>query len=128
MENKVTVDLTVLHDEIKKLAKMLNVSQANATTALGYVIKLMDKVVTAKEAHDFMVALIKEKTPDQLTNEERLLCITIGVLKRKTPFKAAASKVGRNEPCPCGSGEKYKRCCLELAKAHDHERFYGGKL
>jgi uncharacterized protein len=22
-------------------------------------------------------------------------------------------KVGRNEPCPCGSGEKYKRCCGE---------------
>jgi hypothetical protein len=21
------------------------------------------------------------------------------------------SKVGRNEPCPCGSGRKYKRCC-----------------
>jgi hypothetical protein len=21
-------------------------------------------------------------------------------------------KVGRNEPCPCGSGQKYKRCCL----------------
>ena len=21
-------------------------------------------------------------------------------------------KVGRNEPCPCGSGKKYKRCCL----------------
>jgi uncharacterized protein len=20
-------------------------------------------------------------------------------------------KVGRNEPCPCGSGEKYKKCC-----------------
>jgi len=20
-------------------------------------------------------------------------------------------KVGRNEPCPCGSGKKYKRCC-----------------
>ena len=23
----------------------------------------------------------------------------------------AAPKVGRNEPCPCGSGKKYKRCC-----------------
>lgn len=23
------------------------------------------------------------------------------------------SKVGRNEPCPCGSGKKYKRCCLK---------------
>jgi hypothetical protein len=22
-------------------------------------------------------------------------------------------KIGRNEPCPCGSGKKYKRCCLD---------------
>ena len=21
-------------------------------------------------------------------------------------------KVGRNDPCPCGSGKKYKKCCL----------------
>jgi SEC-C motif domain protein len=27
------------------------------------------------------------------------------------PFKAAP-KVGRNDPCPCGSGKKYKQCCL----------------
>lgn len=25
-------------------------------------------------------------------------------------------KIGRNEPCPCGSGIKYKRCCLKQAK------------
>lgn len=24
------------------------------------------------------------------------------------------SKIGRNEPCPCGSGKKYKKCCLPL--------------
>ncbi|MBE5775316.1 MAG: preprotein translocase subunit SecA [Clostridiales bacterium] len=29
---------------------------------------------------------------------------------QKAPKKAAA-KVGRNEPCPCGSGKKYKNCC-----------------
>ncbi len=28
------------------------------------------------------------------------------------PFKQAAPKPGRNEPCPCGSGKKYKHCCL----------------
>ena len=28
------------------------------------------------------------------------------------PIKAAAPKPGRNEPCPCGSGKKYKHCCL----------------
>jgi uncharacterized protein YecA (UPF0149 family) len=25
---------------------------------------------------------------------------------------AAAEKVGRNDPCPCGSGKKYKKCCM----------------
>ena len=28
-----------------------------------------------------------------------------------TPPFAPEGKVGRNEPCPCGSGRKYKRCC-----------------
>ncbi|AIQ62387.1 hypothetical protein PSTEL_03990 [Paenibacillus stellifer] len=27
------------------------------------------------------------------------------------------SKIGRNEPCPCGSGKKYKKCCMEADKA-----------
>ena len=26
--------------------------------------------------------------------------------------RAGAEKVGRNDPCPCGSGKKYKKCCL----------------
>ena len=26
-------------------------------------------------------------------------------------------KIGRNEPCPCGSGKKYKNCCLKRAKS-----------
>ncbi|HTV43561.1 MAG TPA: SEC-C metal-binding domain-containing protein [Candidatus Sulfotelmatobacter sp.] len=31
------------------------------------------------------------------------------------PLVAAASrKIGRNEPCPCGSGKKFKHCCLNL--------------
>ena len=24
----------------------------------------------------------------------------------------AAPRIGRNDPCPCGSGKKYKKCCL----------------
>ncbi len=32
---------------------------------------------------------------------------------RVAPVKAAAPKPGRNDPCPCGSGKKYKRCCLK---------------
>jgi preprotein translocase subunit SecA len=28
-----------------------------------------------------------------------------------TPYKRESPKVGRNDPCPCGSGKKYKKCC-----------------
>ena len=28
-----------------------------------------------------------------------------------TPYKREVEKVGRNDPCPCGSGKKYKKCC-----------------
>ncbi len=36
----------------------------------------------------------------------------------KTPtIVRAASKIGRNDPCPCGSGRKYKQCCLRALGA-----------
>jgi preprotein translocase subunit SecA len=30
---------------------------------------------------------------------------------KKEPKRRAEPKVGRNDPCPCGSGKKYKKCC-----------------
>ena len=34
--------------------------------------------------------------------------------KKKTPKRV--KKVGRNEPCPCGSGKKYKNCCEKVSQ------------
>jgi preprotein translocase subunit SecA len=31
--------------------------------------------------------------------------------EKKKPQKRSAQKIGRNAPCPCGSGKKYKKCC-----------------
>ena len=31
--------------------------------------------------------------------------------QKKAPLTADGKKVGRNDPCPCGSGKKYKNCC-----------------
>jgi preprotein translocase subunit SecA len=31
--------------------------------------------------------------------------------KREGTYRRATPKVGRNDPCPCGSGKKYKKCC-----------------
>ncbi len=30
-------------------------------------------------------------------------------------------KVGRNDPCPCGSGKKYKKCCMEKERVEERE-------
>ena len=45
-------------------------------------------------------------------------------IKNSKPYKNRGTrieprtepKVGRNELCPCGSGKKYKRCCLKTKK------------
>ena len=33
------------------------------------------------------------------------------------------SKIGRNDPCPCGSGKKYKKCCLNKEKSETKKIF-----
>ncbi len=50
----------------------------------------------------------------------RLLAAYVGALKdafadaasgKTKPVKRPGSRIGRNDPCPCGSGRKYKKCC-----------------
>ncbi len=36
---------------------------------------------------------------------------------KKQPIRNAGKKVGPNDPCPCGSGKKYKKCCMQKDKA-----------
>jgi uncharacterized protein len=31
-----------------------------------------------------------------------------------TTFRRATPKIGRNDPCPCGSGKKFKQCCAKI--------------
>lgn len=33
--------------------------------------------------------------------------------EKETPAKKIKTKIGRNDPCPCGSGKKYKKCCMK---------------
>ena len=32
-------------------------------------------------------------------------------VQKEMPYQREAPKIGRNDPCPCGSGKKYKKCC-----------------
>jgi SEC-C motif-containing protein len=35
------------------------------------------------------------------------------VQRSKEPYIRPTPKVGRNEPCPCASGKKFKQCCMQ---------------
>jgi preprotein translocase subunit SecA len=48
----------------------------------------------------------KGLTPEEIDAEKELLENT----KPVEPIKAE-DEPGRNDPCPCGSGKKYKKCC-----------------
>ncbi len=52
--------------------------------------------------------LYKLKQWDEVLSPQKRTEIT-GEFRRTK--MAVSSKVGRNEPCPCGSGKKYKKCC-----------------
>ena len=52
-------------------------------------------------------AVAQPMAENKAENRQR---VTAGAGPNRTPVKAG-EKVGRNAPCPCGSGKKYKNCC-----------------
>jgi preprotein translocase subunit SecA len=37
--------------------------------------------------------------------------------RKLEPIRNLEPKVGRNDPCPCGSGKKFKQCCMRKSGA-----------
>ena len=56
---------------------------------------------------------VRRKETVEITNAslENLNKLDNDTVNSKTPVKNEGPKVGRNDPCPCGSGKKYKNCC-----------------
>lgn len=94
-----------------------------ASMLLGSAAMLINdpEVNKVAEPHLAMVALLGKGA---LEHQQRLLCQpSINDLPERDPATVIAgrtvvregTKVGRNEPCPCGSGKKFKKCCLGKA-------------
>ena len=60
-----------------------------------------------------MILCLTKKAPDtqrvQIANP--IMASASGEIAKKKITVVKGSKVGRNDPCPCGSGKKYKNCC-----------------
>ena len=71
---------------------------------------LRDRGDVTERAIEIYTALGKEKEAAILRGELKKPAIA-QKSKTKISSSAASVKVGRNDPCPCGSGKKYKKCC-----------------
>jgi preprotein translocase subunit SecA len=71
---------------------------------------MLKKVDESIVTRFFKVRLVKreEQIPVRVNTDEDKRPGNVG--KQKTIKKN--KKVGRNDPCPCGSGKKYKKCCF----------------
>lgn len=50
---------------------------------------------------------------EMMRNQQDGITANSGEGKKREPIRNRNDKVGRNDPCPCGSGKKYKNCCLK---------------
>jgi preprotein translocase subunit SecA len=68
----------------------------------------------------FHVEVSQEGTHDQLRPQQQQAVAHRGddqgaapAGRKGTTQRRTDDKVGRNDPCPCGSGKKYKKCCMK---------------
>ncbi|MDM5332114.1 SEC-C metal-binding domain-containing protein [Ureibacillus composti] len=105
-------------DEIDEIVGELQVVDADFN---GLVREFMERFVfdDMKQANEYIQVITKianttriwenrGHTPEELSKMSNPQLNPIPT----TPLKVmAGGKVGRNDPCPCGSGKKYKKCC-----------------
>ncbi|HON38382.1 MAG: preprotein translocase subunit SecA [Desulfomonilia bacterium] len=62
----------------------------------------------------FKIQIQREEDVERISEKERRQRMQLGrgpASEKPATFKRQGKKVGRNDPCPCGSGKKYKQCC-----------------
>ncbi len=61
----------------------------------------------------FRIQLAREEPEKLPAKKKRRLNLIHGDNDSATPatVRRTGKKIGRNDPCPCGSGKKYKKCC-----------------
>ena len=105
---------------------MTDLRQGIVLRAYGQQDPVVEYKREGYEMFEGMINAIKEETirrlflvriqPQQEIRREKVATVTYeggadeNVVKQPMSKKA---KVGRNDPCPCGSGKKYKNCCLD---------------
>ena len=88
-----------------KIQNPIETMDENTTVSLCFDKELLYKNMVDAKA-DWLYELPQWK---EIFSEEKLHELYLEQKKSNTIVKGP--KIGRNDPCPCGSGKKYKKCC-----------------
>ena len=80
----------------------------------GYSLfeELMDRIREETLTTLSRLQVMRRRPPEEARKKKRDMHLSHGDGgDRPAPVKREGKKVGRNAPCPCGSGKKYKKCC-----------------
>ena len=69
-----------------------------------------------EEMHKNMLDNLKAQRPKPNKESEERFIKEMIIPPTKKQIARRPPRVGRNEPCPCGSGKKFKNCCLGSIK------------
>lgn len=89
---------------------------------LGPIMEKYDLVFNSEEqVHEFFNLIINAKNNSRMWENKGYTPYEVSkLLDSKRPQEVLigqANKVGLNQPCPCGSGKKYKKCCYMIEKS-----------
>jgi len=82
-------------------------------------VETIEQLVKSAAPGDDPAASIRENLPELVSTINDTLREARSMLTARAAASRAPgpSSAGRNDPCPCGSGKKYKRCCIDGATA-----------
>ena len=90
----------------------------------GY--EMFQNMITAIREETVRRMFLVRLAPQQEVKREKVAKETSAVgtadsIVKKQPVRNKDKKVGPNDPCPCGSGKKYKKCCMQKDKTAELE-------
>ena len=85
-----------------------NTSPLQAYTMEGY--QLFDDMI-ARIDKDISIYLLKSEIRQNIERKQVVKNAITNDSKDHAKVQKKSTKIGRNDPCPCGSGRKYKMCC-----------------
>jgi len=74
-------------------------------------LDMVERVQSESISFLFHIHIDRGSALSRVSREPREMQLSHGEAEQQATVRREGKKIGRNEPCPCGSGKKYKKCC-----------------